>query len=238
MIKPKILLAEDNPNTGYLLRKHLLNEGFHCILATDGKVADEWMQKENFDLYLVDIMMPNKNGFEVSKSIKKKNPLAPVIFITASTSPDQIYKGFEHGADDYITKPFDLNELIFRIKAVLNRSYFQKQKDQELVKLSDKIVLDRTNRTLLSGEQKIPLTPVLSDLLHLFITNIDKTISRTDILCQVWGSESESASKSLDVYMTRLRKITEDMPGIEIESKYGLGYKMSYKKSRRESLKP
>jgi DNA-binding response OmpR family regulator len=219
----RLLIAEDDPNMGRLLEANLRAAGYAAHLALDGLAAKALFNNAAFDLCLLDIMLPRKDGFELAREIREARPDVPIIFLTArAQNPDKL-KGFRIGCDDYVTKPFELDELLCRIKAVLDRTMGPRHYVQQPLVFGD-CVLNVFERRLTIRGTAIPLTEKEALVLHLLATNMERTVTRTFILRQVWGSDDPYHSKSLDVYLTRIRKYLRLDDRITLTNMRGHGY--------------
>ena len=224
--KTKLLLAEDDENLGLLLKEYLVAKGFEANLYPDGEAAYKGFMKEHYDICILDIMMPKKDGFSLAKDIRVVNPEIPIIFLTAKNLKDDVIEGFKLGADDYITKPFSMEELIFRIEAILRRT------SQELLATSEpyfnlgKYTFDTRKQILSDGDKMIKLTTKESDLLKLLCQNANKVLERNYALKSIWIDDNYFNARSMDVYITKLRKHLKDEPTVEIINVHGKGYKL------------
>ena len=224
--KIKLLLAEDDENLGLLLREYLQAKGFDATLFPDGDAAFKGFMKDHFDICVLDIMMPKKDGFTLAKEIRMVNSEIPVIFLTAKNLKDDVIEGFKLGADDYITKPFSMEELIFRIEAILRRTSLDTQNiGQQMYKLG-RYTFDTLKQTLTNGEDVVKLTTKESDLLKLLCQNANKVLERNFALKSIWIDDNYFNARSMDVYITKLRKHLKDEPTVEIINVHGKGYKL------------
>lgn len=224
--KIKLLLAEDDENLGLLLREYLQAKGFDATLFPDGDAAFKGFMKDHFDICVLDIMMPKKDGFTLAKEIRMVNSEIPVIFLTAKNLKDDVIEGFKLGADDYITKPFSMEELIFRIEAILRRTSLDTQNiSQQIYKLG-RYTFDTLKQTLTNGEDVVKLTTKESDLLKLLCQNANKVLERNFALKSIWIDDNYFNARSMDVYITKLRKHLKDEPTVEIINVHGKGYKL------------
>lgn len=224
-----ILLVEDDPNLRFLLDENLRGMGFSVRMATTGTEALEMVQNESFDLCIFDVMLPEIDGFSVAAVLNRKAPQVPFIFLTARDEETDRIQGFKIGADDYIVKPFSLRELHYRILVVLRRmnpgfSLPQKAAKYEIGSLS----FNSLSRELVIKDTKRKLSQREAMLLHILLQTPGKYVQRTDILNFVWGNDNYFTSKSMDVYITRIRKILKDDPSLEIENLYGNGFRIKH----------
>ncbi|MDI9881397.1 response regulator transcription factor [Flectobacillus longus] len=224
----KILLAEDDPNLGQLLQEYLTIKGFETTLVKDGDDALSKFVLTEYDLCIFDVMMPKKDGFTLAKEVRMSDKDTPIIFLTAKAMKEDTLQGFKVGADDYMTKPFSMEELLARIQAVLRRS--QKQSTEGVVKSNSFVIgayqFDAEKQLLFhaSGQQK--LTSKESELLKLLCENIGKPVSRSFALKMVWGDDTYFNARSMDVYITKLRKFFKEEPTIQIINLHGEGFKL------------
>ncbi len=224
--KVKLLLAEDDENLGLLLKEYLVAKGFDATLFPDGEAAFKGFMKGHFDICILDIMMPKKDGFTLARDIRMVNSEIPVIFLTAKNLKDDVIEGFKLGADDYITKPFSMEELIFRIEAILRRTSQDSQSlTQQIYKLG-RYTFDTRKQTLTNGEDVVKLTTKESDLLKLLCQNANKVLERNFALKSIWIDDNYFNARSMDVYITKLRKHLKDEPTVEIINVHGKGYKL------------
>lgn len=221
--KKHILLAEDDESMGFLLMDSLENYGYRVTLVNNGQAALEEFNRGQFDLGVLDVMMPVMDGFTLATEIRKTNEIMPIIFLTAKALKEDRIKGFKIGADDYVTKPFSIEELVLRIKVILKRG-------KALSNLSDSIQfgnnsLDRSNLTLHIGKEKHQLTQKEVDILALFAANPNSLLKREHILMSVWEDDGYFVGRSLDVFISKLRKYLKSDPSVKISNVHGLGYK-------------
>jgi DNA-binding response OmpR family regulator len=227
MNKIKILLAEDDNNLGNLLKEYLNAKDFDVTLASNGKEAFDFFKKGKYDICLLDVMMPVKDGYTLAKEIRGSNAEIPIIFLTAKSMKEDAIEGFNAGADDYITKPFSMEELILRIKAILRRI-----KNQELAssaqnefKIAD-YIFNHTNQTLTRKNKTHKLTTKESDLLKLLCININDVLDRNFALNSIWQNDSYFNSRSMDVYIAKLRRYFDKDSKVEILNVHSKGFKL------------
>lgn len=226
--KRSILLLEDDPNLGFILVEHIEMNGFSVRLSSNGDEGLSLFRKTKFDLCLVDVMMPKKDGFTFVKELRARDQLTPVIFLTAKALKEDRILGFKIGADDYITKPFSMEELLLRINAVLKRS---SQPEQQVTEPSEfrlgAIVFDvRKSRLMKREKQYVVLTTKEAELLAVLCRHKNSIVERETILASVWNTDSYYAARSMDVYVSKLRKYLKNEPGISIVNIHGKGYKL------------
>lgn len=224
--KTRILLAEDDPNLGSLLREYLEAKGFETILCVDGDKAFKTFAKEQFDFVILDVMMPIKDGFTVAKEIRMVNKKIPIIFLTAKDMKEDTLKGFGVGADDYITKPFSMEELVMRINAILRRSDGQSNLDEPQIFDLGRFTFDFDRQILKSDDSETKLTTKENELLHLLCLNMNGVLQRNYALNAIWGDDNYFNGRSMDVYIAKLRKLLKPDPDIEIINIHGKGFKL------------
>jgi DNA-binding response OmpR family regulator len=220
----KIFLVEDDLSFGSVLKSYLEINDFDVTWIDDGKHAVEAFRKERFDLCILDVMLPHVDGFSIASSIREINRAVPLIFLTAKKLKDDVLRGFGLGADDYITKPFDTEILLARIKAIVSRSgYPGKAKDLLEVGLYK---FNRKLRTLTLGDDSRKLSPKEGQLLELLADAPDTFVSREVALRTIWGTDDYFTARSMDVYITKLRKYLSDDPSIIIRNIHGSGFQL------------
>lgn len=224
---PKLLLVEDDPNLGVLLQEHLTSKGYPTTLATDGQNGWQAFVDGEFDLCIFDVMMPRKDGFSLAKEVRMSGRDVPIVFLTAKSMKEDTIQGFRVGADDYITKPFDREELVLRIEAILRR--YQRQPAQEAGQTVFQVgtyTFNYDHQQLSRGGETARLTSKESELLKLFCQNINQPISRSFALKMIWGDDSYFNARSMDVYVTKLRKHLREDPDVQIMNLHGEGFKL------------
>ncbi|MEY3435775.1 MAG: hypothetical protein RL335_231 [Bacteroidota bacterium] len=227
--KPKILLCEDDPNLGMVLKNYLELNDYDVVLERDGRLGLAAFQREKFDLCLLDIMMPNVDGFTLAKDIRDINPDIPLFFLSAKTMKEDIIKGYKLGADDYITKPFDSEVLLMRIKAMLKRN-------EELNKESANIEFDLGQyhfnpklRELSKNGESQTLSPKENELLRMLAEYKNDLLPRDIALKKIWGSDTYFNGRSMDVYIAKLRKYLKEDENIKISNIHGSGFRLEEK---------
>ena len=223
--KIKIFFCEDDENLGMLLREYLQAKGYITDLFADGEAGFRGFTKAKYDLCVLDVMMPKKDGFTLAQEIRSINPDIPVIFLTAKTMKEDILEGFKIGADDYLTKPFSMEELLLRIEAILRRVKGKKMKDIPFYKLG-KFLFDTQKQTLSIEDKTTKLTTKECELLSLLCSHANEILERNYALKTIWVDDNYFNARSMDVYITKLRKLLKDDPGIEIINIHGKGYKL------------
>lgn len=226
MEKSKILYAEDDETIAFLIQDSL--ENFYDIRRfSNGKTALEAFNNDSFDICLLDIMMPEINGFELAEKIREKNAEIPIIFTSAKALKEDRIKGLKIGADDYLVKPFSIEELILKIEVFLKRSKKTETLPQNFT--VGKYIFDPKNYTLKNNLNTVTLTQRESELLFFFIRNKNTVLKRQDILKAIWGDDDYFMGRSLDVFISRLRKVLSDEEQISIENIHGIGFRFSEK---------
>ena len=223
--KLKILLCEDDENLGMLLREYLQAKGYQAVLCQDGEVGYREFAKGKFDIAVLDVMMPKKDGFTLAQEIRQANTEIPIIFLTAPALKDDILEGFKIGADDYITKPFSMEELVLRIEAILRRVHGKKAKDATVFRIG-RFVFDAQKQLLTIGEKQTKLTTKENELLALLCAHSNEILQRDFALKTIWIDDNYFNARSMDVYITKLRKHLKDDDQIEIINIHGKGYKL------------
>ena len=223
--KLKILLCEDDENLGMLLREYLQAKGYVAELCADGDAGFKAFLKNKYDICVLDVMMPKKDGFALAQEIRTANADVPIIFLTAKTLKEDILEGFKIGADDYITKPFSMEELVLRIEAILRRTKGKKSKESTVYRIGN-FTFDTQKQLLSIGDQQTKLTTKENDLLALLCSHGNEILQRDFALKTIWIDDNYFNARSMDVYITKLRKHLKDDPQIEIINIHGKGYKL------------
>lgn len=225
--KTKVLLVEDDINLGNMLADYLKVKQFEVTITRDGEEGFKAFAEGTFDVCLLDVMMPKKDGFTLAKEIKNINSKMPILFLTAKSMEDDVKEGFMSGADDYITKPFSMEVLLMRIEAVLRRVQVGKEKLQEKKEFNIKEFSFFPDKRIISkGDDEKKLTSKENDLLKLLCMYEGEVVDRNDALNMIWGDDNYFNSRSMDVYVTKLRKIFKEEPGIQIINSHGKGFKL------------
>ena len=224
----KILLVEDDANLGSLLQEYLIAKGYDCQLETDGDKGIKAFLKNEFDLCALDVMMPIKDGFTLAKEIRNTNKEVPIMFLTAKSLKEDKIEGFQSGADDYLTKPFSMEELLLRIKAILRRTNGASTVKQELKYFEIGSLSFDYDRRVLKGKEDPgqKLTSKEADLLKLLCENTNDVLERNVALNKIWKDDSYFNARSMDVYITKLRKYLKADPKLEIVNMHGRGFKL------------
>ncbi len=228
--KTKILLAEDDANLGSLLKSYLDAKGYATDLCVNGIEAYNSYIYEKYDILLLDVMMPLKDGFTLAKEIRKNDENIPIIFLTAKSLEVDVIEGFNLGADDYLTKPFSMEELLMRINAILRRSTQNKPSlpKDNIYKIGS-FIFDYNHQTLTKKDVVQKLTYKEADLLKLLCENGDETLDRTIALKKIWKDDSYFNARSMDVYIFKLRQLFKSDPKIEVLNIHGKGFKLIIK---------
>jgi len=232
-IGDKILLVEDDKNLGFVIQDNLESEGYHVDLAVTGKDGLSKFNNNTYSLALLDVMLPEQDGFTLARNIREKDEKIPLIFVTARSLNEDILTGFRTGADDYITKPFNMEELLFRIKVFLKRSGSIPEKELSAgMKKAYTIGKFTFNPEALileceSGSKKLTLRE--ANLLELFCLNKNEVLKRSDILERIWGTDDYFLGRSLDVFISRLRKYLKEDTNLEITNYHGVGFQLNEK---------
>ena len=221
----KILLCEDDENLGMLLREYLQAKGYVAELCADGDAGFKAYLQNKFDICVLDVMMPKKDGYTLASEIRAANADVPIIFLTAKTMKDDILEGFKIGADDYITKPFSMEELVLRIEAILRRTKGKKTKESTVYRIGN-FTFDTQKQLLVIGDQQTKLTTKENELLALLCSHANEILQRDFALKTIWIDDNYFNARSMDVYITKLRKHLKDDPQIEIINIHGKGYKL------------
>ena len=224
----RILLVEDDPNFGNILKEYLMINGYEVTLAKNGIEGFEKFKKEDFDLCLLDVMMPYKDGFTLAKEIREKNETIPLIFLTAKTMKEDVLKGFKIGADDYLSKPFDSEVLLAKIKSILGRRVMVATPDSEEMEFAiGSFNLNAKLRLLSYKEEKpVKLSPKENQLLRLLALHINDLLPREKALNKIWRDDNYFTSRSMDVYIAKLRKYLKHDQNVEILNIHGEGFRL------------
>jgi two-component system OmpR family response regulator len=226
MKSTKILLAEDDSNLGLLLKNYLTAKNFETSLYINGVFALEAFSKESYSLCILDIMMPEMDGITLAKDIRKINPDVPIIFLTARSQKEDILEGFRTGADDYITKPFSMEELLYRIQAILKRTTATYPARKQDLYVIGNYTFNPLKQHLIFGDQTVKLTTKESELLELLCRHSNEILERNFALKSIWIDDNYFNARSMDVYITRLRKYLKNDPSVKILNIHGRGYKL------------
>jgi DNA-binding response OmpR family regulator len=224
--KPNILLMEDDCNLGYILKEALEIKGFAVTHSKNGEEGLTHFRSANFHACILDVMMPQKDGFTVAKEIRKSDHFTPIIFLTARTMQNDKLKGFKLGADDYITKPFSSEELVLRLKAILKRTSSAFDEDGSMVFQLGAFTFYSHERKLQFKDKTFRLSTKESDLLKLLCENKNKIVRRETALKSIWGNDDYFTGRSMDVYIAKLRKLLREDDTVELQNIHGTGFKL------------
>lgn len=226
MNEVKVLLAEDDENLGSLLKEYLIAKGYETEWFPNGEVAYRSFVKKHYDLCVLDIMMPVKDGYTLAKEIRMTNPDIPIIFLTAKSQKEDVLEGFKAGCDDYISKPFSMEELLYRLEAILRRtnklSKFNTQKEFTIGQYH----FDTEKQILTLNDTSQKLTTKETELLKLLCINKNSVLERNFALKAIWIDDNYFNARSMDVYIAKLRKYLKDDPTVEIINIHGKGFKL------------
>ena len=222
----KIIYAEDDETLAFLTKDNLEQHGYDVTHCADGNIFLDNFHKGIYDICILDIMLPKKDGFELAAEIRKVNSDIPIIFLSAKTLKEDRIKGLRLGADDYIVKPFSIEELILKIEIFLKRSQKFAINEQHIYEVG-KYKFDSKNYFVYTEDEKINLTQREAELLTLFLNNKNVVLKREEILTALWGDDDYFMGRSLDVFISRLRKIIASEKGIAIENLHGIGFRFS-----------
>jgi len=221
----RILLVEDDPNLGFVIKDNLSIKGYDVTLCKDGEEGERSFFEHPYNLCIFDVMLPRKDGFSLARSVRQKNKSIPILFLTAKSMMDDKLEGFQAGADDYITKPFSLEELLCRIEVFMRRGTVQPGSDEKRFFLGN-FEFDFSNLTLKNHQTEKTLTQKEADVLRLLYINRERVLKREEILKQVWGDDDYFMGRSLDVFISKLRKYLKDDPTVQIVNYHGVGFKL------------
>jgi DNA-binding response OmpR family regulator len=226
--KPHIFLVEDDLSFGAVLKSYLEINDFEVDWVDDGQLALPQFNKGTYDICILDVMLPNVDGFTIGAEIRKINSAVPILFLTAKNLRDDVLKGYKIGADDYISKPFDTEVLIFKLKAILKRGNGTPTKESEFYQIGA-YRFDFKLRTLECNGSKQKLSPKEAELLKMLCENRNELLPRETALKQIWGDDGYFTARSMDVYLTKLRKLFPDDESVEIRNIHGSGFMLVIK---------
>lgn len=219
----KILLVEDDPNLGFVIKDNLSHKGYQTTLCTNGEEGLQRFLDRSFDICILDVMMPKKDGFSLAQSIREKNTEVPILFITAKSMLEDKINGFRAGGDDYIVKPFSMEELYLRIEVFLRRT--KSTATESCFELGE-FTFDWHTLTLKHSSGSKTLTQKEAEVLKLLCANKERVMKREEILTTVWGDDDYFMGRSLDVFISKLRKYLKDDPKVEIVNYHGVGFRL------------
>jgi len=223
--KAKILLVEDDSSLGFVIKDNLEEHGYEVIFSSDGENGWQQFMRHNIDICLLDVMLPKKDGMALAGQIRKKNDKIPILFLTAKSMDEDRIAGFKAGGDDYITKPFNMQELLLRIEVFLKHTKAKTSDVAEKFELGN-MIFDYNNLLLIDGTHKQQLTQKEADLLQYLCQHANSVVKREDVLMNVWGKEDYFLGRSMDVFMTKIRKYLRDAEGVELATVHGVGFKL------------
>jgi len=225
--RTKVLLAEDDRNLGNILRTYLEAKGYTTRLFVNGQEAGEAFLKEPFDFCIVDVMMPVKDGFNLARDIRKVDTQVPILFLTAKSLEEDKLKGFQAGGDDYLTKPFSMEELLARIEAIMRRSAktISATGGKGVFEIG-KFVFDYNHQLLTIGGKEQKLTSKETELLKLLSEHVNQVVDRSFALNRIWQNDSYFNARSMDVYVAKLRKYLREDTTVELINVHGIGFKL------------
>ncbi|HEX6431432.1 MAG TPA: response regulator transcription factor [Niastella sp.] len=224
--KVKVLLAEDDLSLGYVIKDNLQDAGYEVVLCPDGQTAIEKFDKTQIDICLLDVMMPNKDGFTVARKIRQQSDMIPILFLTAKSMEEDKVKGFLTGADDYITKPFSMQELLLRMDVFIRRT--RKLHADNIQEFTiGHLKFSYTDLKLHAGTETYTLTQKEADLLKFLCEHANHILKRDEVLLNVWGKDDYFLGRSMDVFMTKLRKYFKGDPDIMLETIHGVGFRFN-----------
>lgn len=224
---PKILYVEDDKTLAFLTQDHLESKGFSVIHCEDGLQAFEAFQNQDFDLCILDIMLPKLDGFQLAEKIRSVNTHIPILFLSAKTLKEDRIHGLKLGADDYLVKPFSIEELVLKMEVFLKRSVKVENNSNSSTLLIGKYELDASNFLLKFQDERINLTQREADVLSFMAQRKNQILKREEILKAIWGEDDYFMGRSLDVFISRLRKILSVEPRVQIENIHGVGFRFS-----------
>jgi DNA-binding response OmpR family regulator len=225
----RILLVEDDPSLGFVIKDNLLLKGYDVTLCRDGEEGHNTFAQQSFNLCILDVMLPKKDGFTLARDIRERNKEVPILFLTAKSMMDDKLEGFQTGADDYITKPFSLEELFCRVEVFLRRSKSPANINEKFVQLG-RYQFNYKNLTLgINEEDTKTLTQKEAEVLKLLCQNRERVLKREEILNSVWGDDDYFMGRSMDVFISKLRKYLKDDPSIQIINYHGVGFRLEEK---------
>jgi DNA-binding response OmpR family regulator len=228
MSKAKVLLAEDDLALSFVIKDNLQDAGYEVTHCADGELAWQQFQKKDFDICLLDVNMPVRDGFSLAKKIRQQSDMIPVLFITAKSMEEDKLKGFMAGADDYITKPFSMQELMLRMEVFLRRTKKLQSDAAEEYHLG-KLKFAYNELKIYTDSEALSLTQREADLLKFFALHLNKILKREELLLNVWGKDDYFLGRSMDVFITKLRKHLKADPAISLETIHGVGFRLQIK---------
>ncbi len=225
--KARILLVEDDPTLSFVVKNSLQQAGYDVVHCPDGETAWQQFTKKSFDICLLDVVLPKKDGMALANDIRRQNENIPILLLTSKSMDDDKIAGFKSGADDYITKPFNMQELLLRIEVFLKRTMKKDDDAPTRFQLGD-LTFDFTNLILSGNGTEHQLTQREADLIRYLCLNANRVLKREEILLNVWGREDYFLGRSMDVFVTKVRKYLKEQPGVELQTIHGVGFKFVY----------
>ena len=224
----QILLVEDDVNFGTVLRDYLQLNGYKVVLARNGLEGFEKFKKNEFDICILDVMMPYKDGFTLAKEIRTRDKTTPIVFLTAKSMKEDVLKGYKIGADDYLTKPFDADILLKKLEVLIHRTQksIQKSKPKSKIVIGDFIFNPRLRTLTYKNDTSTNLSPKENQLLFMLVETQNDLLSRNKALVEIWNDDNYFTSRSMDVYIAKLRKYLRDDPSVEIANIHGEGFRL------------
>lgn len=223
--KQRILLVEDDPNLGFVIQDNLTWKGYDVTLCADGEAGLNTFNNGAFDLCIFDVMLPVRDGFSLARGVREHNQHIPILFLTAKSMTEDKLEGFATGADDYILKPFNLDELFCRVEVFLKRRTIQTTQDANTFRLGSYTFDLQNFRLSCQAEEKV-LTAREADILRLLIEHQNRILKREEILTAVWGNDDYFLGRSLDVFISKLRKYLKEDPAVQIVNYHGVGFRL------------
>lgn len=221
----RILLVEDDPSLGFVIKDNLGIHGYDVTLCSDGEAGEQEFRGGNFNLCIFDVMLPKKDGFALAKSVRQINKQVPILFLTAKAMTEDKLAGFQLGGDDYITKPFSLEELLCRIDVFLRRSTATGDEGEKVFTIGS-YEFDYTTLVLKYADSEKTLTQKEADVLKLLYLNRERVLKREEILKHIWGDDDYFMGRSMDVFISKLRKYLKDDPDVQIVNYHGVGFRL------------
>jgi DNA-binding response OmpR family regulator len=225
MTSKRILLVEDDPSLGFVIKDNLSIKGYDVTLCKDGEEGGQHFSEHPYHLCIFDVMLPKKDGFTLAREVRAKNKQVPILFLTAKAMMEDKLEGFQTGADDYITKPFSLEELYYRIEVFLRRTQDVKVVDETAIQMG-RYTFDYSSLTLTIDTTIKSLTQKEAEVLKFLCLNRDRVLKREEILTRIWGDDDYFMGRSLDVFISKLRKYLKEDPCIQIVNYHGVGFRM------------
>lgn len=223
-VKVKILLVEDDPTLGFVIKDNLEESGYEVVYCHDGETAWQQFMRHNVDLCLLDVMLPRKDGMMLAQQIRKKNDRIPILFMTAKSMDTDRIAGFKAGGDDYITKPFNMEELLLRIEVFIKRTKNIDRNNVQQYQVGD-LHFDYKQLSIHVNGESFQLTQKEADLLKYLCDHQNAVVKREDVLMAVWGKDDYFLGRSMDVFMTKIRKYIKEAKGIDLQTLHGIGFK-------------